>query len=192
MVAWERQPGETNTRFHAFIHYRDMGYSRSVKKAFVLHLKECTTTTDPDTRHQDNWQRWCAEHDWVSRSGAYDTHLDKLKIKALEKDIMSINQRHMYMARVLENRLLDKLVGMNVDEISGRDLAPLLKAMLDMDYRSNDLPTSRVQLDLASADGFEERLKKYSAIVAKLDASLDDTEIDSTDSTDSTDSGEES
>lgn len=173
MAAWDRQPRETDTRFHAFIHYRDMGYSRSVRKAFVTHLKECTETTEPDTRRQDNWQRWCADHEWVARSSEYDAHLDRLKIEALEKDIMSINQRHMHMARILENRLLDKLMEMDINEISGKDLAPLLKAMIEMDYRSNDLPGSRVQFDVSPTDGFEEKLRKYSEIVARLDATME-------------------
>lgn len=64
---WERQPGETDKQFEAFILYRDAGPDRSAREV-ALALRKSETLIF----------RWCGANKWVERASKWDDESDRL------------------------------------------------------------------------------------------------------------------
>lgn len=71
---WERQPGETDKAFQAFVLYRDAGPMRSVTN-IGLALDKSRTLIG----------RWSSDWGWVERASAWDDEADRL---ARERDLL--------------------------------------------------------------------------------------------------------
>lgn len=63
---YEPIPGETHKAWLAFCCYRDMGFDRSLDKAW-------RQTTGKMGRHARHWAGWSVQNHWVSRCRAFDT-----------------------------------------------------------------------------------------------------------------------
>jgi len=87
---WEMQPGESDTAFAAFVQYRDLGASRSVKKAADMLQKSVGTL-----------RRWSEGNMWVYRCRAYDAHLDDVKREKVEEEVAAMAARHTQQASAM-------------------------------------------------------------------------------------------
>lgn len=67
---YEPIPKETHKAWLAFCVYRDMGWDRSLDKAWRQE-------TGKDGRHARHWATWSAKNHWVSRCRAYDNAVMK-------------------------------------------------------------------------------------------------------------------
>lgn len=97
LVAWERQPGEPSRSYHAFAHYRDLGTSRSVDKAWRLHKTACDAAdrSQVDSRRSTRqWNTWASQWDWLTRVELYDADLDRQQRERLVKAQMEARERH--------------------------------------------------------------------------------------------------
>lgn len=80
---WERQPGERDRPFVAFVTWRDSGPERS------LHELATSAGLDPSTVF-----RWAHAYYWRERVALYDRHLDDVRRKAYAKEIEDMAKRH--------------------------------------------------------------------------------------------------
>lgn len=79
---WERLPDESAPAWAAFVEYRELGPERSTEAVARKVAK--------------SWQlirRWCARHDWVARTAAYDSWLAELRQQEAEKAIREEQRR---------------------------------------------------------------------------------------------------
>lgn len=81
MNPWEQQDNETSKAFEAFVVYRDLGFSRSIRKVSEKVLK-----TDGILK------RWKKLHNWEDRVIAYDKHIDGLKVSEHEREVIKARQ----------------------------------------------------------------------------------------------------
>ena len=90
---WERQPEETNKAWNAFRIYRDMEPAeRSTQEVANKLLLN-------STRHI---REWCTEHNWVSRAGQYDAHMDELKRNRRERERLAASERRIQLAKNMQ------------------------------------------------------------------------------------------
>lgn len=87
---WERQDGETNKQFEAFVIYRDMGEERSLSKV-AEKLQKSTTLMG----------RWSGSNNWVERVAAWDDEQDRILRAEQIKDIKRMRKRHADMAATM-------------------------------------------------------------------------------------------
>jgi hypothetical protein len=79
---YERQAGESQQAFAAFVCYRDLSQGRSTRAVAVALGKSARLV-----------HRWCARWAWVERCREYDRHLDRLARKKAEKEILAFRAR---------------------------------------------------------------------------------------------------
>lgn len=92
---WERQPKENPRAFHAFTHYRDLGYARSLDKAYRAHRTGCDKTPiDSKTRATKQWNEWNRDNQWQWRIDQWDRHQDKELRDSNAKELREVLQRH--------------------------------------------------------------------------------------------------
>ena len=79
---WEQQPDETAHAYHAFAAYRDLGITRSIRKAAGTFYG---TGTDPKLSQINTMKAWSSQNLWVARAEAFDAHMDRERIIELEQ-----------------------------------------------------------------------------------------------------------
>lgn len=126
---WERLEREPPSAFDAFRTYRDMGPTRSIRKAWIKHTGQPEDTT---RRMGGRWCEWAVKYTWTERVRLWDDHLDTVMRKAIEEEIKSTAKVHAKQCRnfaVLLNRVEQTFM----DRIKNpKDLAALrTKDLLD-------------------------------------------------------------
>lgn len=96
---WDRRQDETSKAYGAFVTYRDLGPERSLEK--VAHTLGKSTTI---------MSRWSAQHEWVSRTVAWDNMPARKTEEAYETMAARIAAQH----ETLATKLMEKLTK-NVD-----------------------------------------------------------------------------
>lgn len=76
---WERDAGETDKAFAAFVAYRELGTGRSLEKVGAKWGKT--------GGYQKVLERWSSQYDWGKRVSAYDDHLAGIAVQSVENGI---------------------------------------------------------------------------------------------------------
>ena len=85
---WERRQGESPPAWAAFQVYRDMRVGeRSARQVAKMIGKSYTLIS-----------RWCATHDWVARTAAWDAEQDRVALRARKDEIERINRQDIALA----------------------------------------------------------------------------------------------
>lgn len=155
-LPWERQHGESATRFHAFCHYRDMEPAeRSLAAAYKKHLEVCGVgaPAPKSQRAGSRWPNWSSEDEWVKRVLAYDDHQDAEKRRAAEKARVEMVERHVKVATGFIGRIAQRLSAIDPNEIQARDLPRWLDIAVKVERLSRGEPTDDVKQRQTAADG---------------------------------------
>lgn len=80
---WERQPDESDVAFEAFTVYRDLGPQRSQ-----------AAVANQINRELSQMKAWSLKHRWVTRSLAWDDHLDAVARNAMERARVDMGRKH--------------------------------------------------------------------------------------------------
>ena len=119
---WERQNGESEKAFEAFVIYRDMGQERTIS-AVVKQLEKSRSLID----------RWKERWEWAERVRAYDNELEKeARAKAI-KDRVKMTDRHINIAIQLQEKALEALTNLKVTDMSPKDIKEFLKMATDLE-----------------------------------------------------------
>lgn len=108
---WERQKGESEKAFEAFVTYRDMGEKRTLT-AVAEKLQKSGTLI----------RRWKSAWDWAERVRAYDNELEKEAHTKAVKDRKAMVDRHIGIAMQLQKKALEALGHLSAEEMSAKDI----------------------------------------------------------------------
>jgi hypothetical protein len=119
---WERQPGESVQAFEAFRIYRDMGLKRSNH-----------AVSEQLSKSRQLISRWKAAWKWDERARAYDNALEREAHREAVKDLKDMTSRHIRISVQLQNKALEALQRMNVEDMSPRDIREYIKLATDLE-----------------------------------------------------------
>ena len=140
---WEQQENETATAFAAFVIYRDLGLGiRSIGKV-VQELGKSTALI----------HRWSSRWNWVSRCRVYDQELDRLIRERHMSELYQARDRHALLAREVQEKVLERLANMSVQEIPVAMLAQMLKIATDVELRALGDSLGRTQTEITGPSG---------------------------------------
>ncbi len=170
---WDRQPGEGDEAWEAFVLYRDMGARRSQESVGGKLGKS-----------RQLMSRWSAEHGWVARAGAWDREQDRVRREAHLEEIAEMSRRHATEARALQtailrpaHELLRRLQANELDLTSVKVSALIEMALAaaraypgaaGMERLARGVPTeiTSTRIDVGADLGLEERLELAREIAA--------------------------
>jgi hypothetical protein len=116
---WERQPEESDRAFAAFALYRDLGPRRSLDEVCRrLYGTQAGRKRDATGRVQE----WSRAHGWVARCQAWDEELDRQGRLAQIEAVMEMAKRHAEEARAFQEKALEGLRQIPVDQLSATDI----------------------------------------------------------------------
>lgn len=114
---WERQPGESEKAFTAFVKYRDTPIKdRSIPKcctAFYGSLSAAKVRV---------WQRWSINWRWRVRVAAWADEQDRLAREAQIAELKAMNRRHVQIGTALQTKAIERLQHLAADMLLPSDL----------------------------------------------------------------------
>src|SRR4051812_38519357 len=81
---WERQPGESEKRWSAFVAYRDQPAGQRSLRGLARQLG----------RGGRLLQQWSSEDGWQRRVAAWDRHSQRVHQRAVERELDRLGERH--------------------------------------------------------------------------------------------------
>ena len=125
---WERQKGESDKAYEAFVTYRDMGTNRSIR-AVAQKLAKSRTQIG----------KWSSGWDWTERVRAYDNELEEEARAKVVKDRKEMTDRHIKIAMQLQKKALEALTSLEVEAMTPKDIKEFIKMATDLERLNRTL-----------------------------------------------------
>lgn len=125
---WERQKGESDKAYEAFVTYRDMGTNRSIR-AVAQKLAKSRTQIG----------KWSSGWEWTERVRAYDNELEKEARAKAVKDRKDMTDRHIKIAMQLQKKALEALTSLEVEAMTPKDIKEFIKMATDLERLNRTL-----------------------------------------------------
>jgi hypothetical protein len=147
--SWGRQKGETAKAHKAFTLYRNADpRERSWEQAARDY--SCSRSQIAE---------WSKRYRWSERVDRWDQHAERLALAAQEDGIREMNQRHVGFAITMLQKVLQRLVGDDVENVraldpsllSPADCARLSEVAVKIERLARGSETERIGLDAAAA-----------------------------------------
>jgi hypothetical protein len=130
---WDRTPDESDEAFAAFIEYRKQDQHdrslRDLSETIGKHLSLCG--------------RWSKAHSWRTRVTMWDVEQDRIFQHAQAKGLKEMGERHARMATLFQSKILERLRGLQVEELTPEALGRWFEASAKIERlaRGLDDPT---------------------------------------------------
>lgn len=119
---WERQEGETEGAWEAFLTYRNMEGKRTVLKV----AKKLAKSRQQITKWKSLWF-------WDDRVRAYDNTLERASFDEEINERREMNKRHIAISSKLQKFALEALELKNPKEVSVKEIKEYLKIATDLE-----------------------------------------------------------
>ena len=119
---WERQTGESEKAFEAFVVYRDLGQDRTIT-AVGKRLAKSRNLID----------RWKEKYNWSERVRLYDNELEKQAMAKAVKERKAMTERHIKIAMQMQKKALEALQALNKKDMSPRDIKEYIKLATEIE-----------------------------------------------------------
>lgn len=122
LEAWERQRGEGDKAWEAFMLYRDAGQEGGIPKRTQREVcLRLFPGRDPTKARTSDIGEWSIKWRWRERTEAYDRHLDGIKREAFAAALQRDAELNIAAYRTMRNRGSAKLV-----QLAAENIAPSL------------------------------------------------------------------
>lgn len=138
ILPWEKQVGESNPAWAAFVLYRDLGPERTLLKVSKQIAKNQTLV-----------KRWSVRNNWIERCDEYDRYLDRRRREQEEEEWQIANSRHKAIGGHLTSAVLRRLAGhketqvapLDPNEMDWGDVSALARTAVQVDRLVHGQPT---------------------------------------------------
>ncbi len=142
---WEKQDGETEAMFIAFVHYRDMSPAkRSVRAAYNSWRGN---EVGPRINYNGKFGRWAREWKWEARACAKDRHDERVGRIAREEQIKRMAERHVALAEGMQKKIYERLKTMKPSRLTASNVAQWLEVSAKLERLSLGAHTEKTQVD---------------------------------------------
>ncbi len=132
---WNQLPDETDTAYHRFTVYLEMGADRSIPK-----VREKTGKSQGYDRHL---YRWSSQYNWVDRCRAYDQHIAFQYVE--NQEVIQKKARSEILRRLPEavDKLYDIALSDDPDRMSALEMIMQQAGMINQQEETNskEMPT---------------------------------------------------
>jgi hypothetical protein len=148
---WERQPGEPNRWFARFERYRLAGPSRSL--VGTVNAEQAEKGNKRQTKVPGAWSRAAASWRWRQRAEAWDEQERQKARAAHAKNVEEMNHRHIQEAQALQNKAIQRLKSLELDDLSAADVVRYLVEATKLERTARGEPESIEERRLTGRGG---------------------------------------
>lgn len=117
-MQWQQLDNESAPAYDAFLVYRDLPKGERSGAKVGQELGKSKTLID----------RWSSAHSWMSRVAAWDEHLRSVADDAALEAVRAMNARHAANAIALQNKAIERLMTLDVDELTPEQLLRMIES----------------------------------------------------------------
>ena len=141
---WERQPGETEKAYEAFVAYRDLGAQRSV-----------SAVSEKLSKSRQLISRWKAAYSWDERVLEYDNELQREAKRTASAELRKMNARQVKIAMQLQEAALQALARQNPSDMAPKDIIAYIKAATAIERagREAEVEVTSAEVQKTAAEG---------------------------------------
>lgn len=124
---WERQPGETEKAYEAFLVYKNMGAGRTIVAVGRRLSKSRQLMT-----------RWATRYNWKERVQAFDRENERIEQGRIQKERAAMIKRHIKMGLAVQGKALKALDRMDPESLTPGNIREFLRfgVMLEKETRA--------------------------------------------------------
>ncbi len=168
---WDRQKGETNRAYHAFLTYRDMGPLRSLRKAAKLFYGDDWFIKSSAKIRQ--FSKWSSRWNWVSRCEAWDAEQDRIFQLEQREAIREMNKRQANIGITMQKKGITRLLDMDINELTPDQAARLTKIGVEIERpargEATEISEHKGEVAIKTVKINPKILKKIADEIAKQD-----------------------
>lgn len=145
---WLRAEGEGHIPYEAFEHYRNMGPSRSVDRAYRQLMVEKGKRSEEEVGSlsaSGRWWDWYKRFNWGERAQAWDAHNEYQRAIEQEEARREMAVRHAGIAMMAQNKIIQRLNSLRPEDLSPRDCITWLDIAVKVERLSRGESTINVQ-----------------------------------------------
>lgn len=113
---WERQPGETEKAYEAFLLYKNLGPGRTISEVSRRLSKSRQLIT-----------RWSGRYNWRERGEAFDRENERKEQLSIQKARAQMVKRHLKLGMAVQGKAIKALEAMDPDELKPGDIRDFLR-----------------------------------------------------------------
>jgi hypothetical protein len=132
---WDRQPGESLNRWNQFALYRDLGRTRTLKRA----AERLNITHRTAQQYAYTWR-------WNERCGAYDAHMDRQWLAALDENSRAMVREHLRLSKQVLGKVSAGMDGLDPSVLSATELTRMAELYSKLARVALGEPDTSVQL----------------------------------------------
>lgn len=151
MAEWDRQEGEPTLWFARFERFRAMGDSRTLLGCLNAEQDERGTKKHSSCL-SGAWQEAVKQWRWRGRATAWDDHQRALARQEEGNELAQRRKVWIAQAQGLQNKATERLLSMDADELSPRDLLAFFTEGLRLELLSRGEAESVTEQRIVSAD----------------------------------------
>lgn len=125
---WERQKGETEKAYEAFVLFRDAGPGRTL----IAVARELHKSYTLIRRWNDTWN-------WSERVRLYDVDVEKAARAQAVKDRKDMIARHTKLALDVQKKAEEALKALKVSDMAPKDIKEYIKMATDLERLNRDI-----------------------------------------------------
>jgi hypothetical protein len=130
---WERLPGESPTKYEAFIVYRDLGHE---PEGEPKQKRTLINTAKAVGKSIGLIRKWAREFSWHERSAEYDNELQRTKLAVKKEEIIRMQKLHAQYGLALQKKALQALSELPIEEMSPRNILDFLVQGIDIEKKT--------------------------------------------------------
>lgn len=142
---WDRQPNETSKAYEAFCTYLRLGSERSVPQVG----RELN-------KNYSHVYKWYYMWSWDKRAASYDSRLNQEMVEDSKRQIRLMNQKHTEVASQMVEKLSERLLQMDLDELESTSMSSWLREAVKVERLARGLPSDRTETSTLTWDDAEQ------------------------------------
>lgn len=171
---WEKQDYDTSKAYQRFCIYRDMGIQRSLQKV----RKEL----GKPPKYIRALEYASVRYKWVERAEAYDAYVEEECRKENEVEIKEMKKRHILQARLMQNKVVERMQNLNPQEMSSADCVRMYDVAVKVERLSRGCDDKKIEVNnnvvVKAKDALErkkldnltnEELEELERLIEKMD-----------------------
>jgi hypothetical protein len=136
---WDQMADETVHSYTAFMVYRDLGQSRSLRKAAEIFY-EMDEPCPPDSTKLRQMKEWSTTRSWQMRVNAWDLTVEREESAERLQQAKDMKRRHAAVATVALSKAAERLRGLNPDNMTPSDAVRMLETGVKVERLSRGEP----------------------------------------------------
>jgi hypothetical protein len=126
---WDKQPGESDGAWRAFLLYRDLVYQTPPRK------RRLATVAEELGKGLSWMKKRSMRYSWVERCREYDSEMQRMDFEEKKAAIKEMQKQHVLVAKALQKKALKALAELPQESLTAKNILDYIVQGIEMERR---------------------------------------------------------